>query len=188
MLIQAAPTLFDRNEETHCREASIDETLCHRDPKCRYCPGYVGTNNRCVSPQQLEERPCESDVTQGMCPGVCASMTDCKSCLLFGDTLCGWCSATQTCQNLTGATNRLHRILSVLFKGPWITPFSRRSLKKNAKLAVANFWPLLVTATFYRFYSNEISRWPIGWSVGFESSDAGSNPTQVQIFCFLYEL
>ncbi|XP_075250628.1 multiple epidermal growth factor-like domains protein 8 isoform X4 [Convolutriloba macropyga] len=118
---KAPPSVFDEEEEAHCREASSNETLCHQDPKCFYCESYRGgTTKACISKETLERNSCGVPATRAMCPGVCGSMTDCKSCLLFGEQECAWCSATQSCLNRTDAKESQCPRTSLESKNPGI--------------------------------------------------------------------
>ena len=91
--------MFNANDEDHCKEA-VEEELCLYDPSCRYCKRLSTRRYAvCYLHGGQQNVKCLTNATEGMCPGVCGALKDCKSCVMFGKGDCTWCSSLQKCVN-----------------------------------------------------------------------------------------
>ena len=74
----------------HCEGYSTAKS-CKEDPECGWCD----TLSKCLSLYQSES--CGATLSTGSCPGACAVHAHCSTCLIVGDTKCGWCVEDSRC-------------------------------------------------------------------------------------------
>lgn len=78
---------------SHCSEYTI-ESSCKSDPACGWCTSGQG---KCFAVQRSQA--CASDFRTEACQGLCGILTQCSSCLVWGEAKahCGWCVQDSRC-------------------------------------------------------------------------------------------